>query len=103
MASWVQVTLWGENGTYKLSFQLVLGATASLALEPSPTVVVRAHIQVVIGGDALAQVRCSCPEVGERRLGARMGFGTPAALKVVFALHVILQTPQFSYMGVESG
>lgn len=65
MTSWVQVTRWGENGTYKLSFQLVLGATASLSLEPSPTVVVRAHIQVIIGRDALAQVRCSCPEVGE--------------------------------------
>lgn len=59
------MTFWGEKGTYKLSFQLVLGAAASLALQPSPAVVVRANIQVVIGGDALAQVRCSRPEVGE--------------------------------------
>lgn len=96
-------SLWGENATYKLSFQLALGAMASLALDPSPAAVVRAHIQVIISGDALAQVRCSRPEVGKGRLGAWTGFGTPAALKVVFALHVILQTPQLSYMGVELG
>lgn len=99
MISWV----WAENGTYKLSFQHPLGAMGWLALEPSPTAIVRAHIQVIIGGDALAQVRCPRPEVGEGWLGARAAFGTAAALKVVLALHVILQTPQFSYTGGEIG
>lgn len=91
--------LWGENGTYKLPLQLALGAMARLALDLSPTAVVRAHVQVIVGGDALAQVRCSCPEVGEGRLRARMVFSAAAVLKVIFALHVILQTPQFSYIG----
>lgn len=93
----------GENGTYKLPLQLALGAAAWLALERSSTAVVGAHIQVIVGRDALAQVCRSCPEVGEGRLGARAVFGTAASLEFIFALHVIFQTPQVSCIGWKTG
>lgn len=84
------------NQTYKLPLQLAL-ATGRLALDHSHRAVVRAHVQVVIRRDALAEVGSSRPEVGKRRLGARAGLGAPAALGLIFTLHVILQTPQLTW------
>lgn len=69
---------------------------ARLALKRGPRAKVGAKVEVVIGGDALAQVGGSRSEVGEGRAGAKAGLGWAAARRLVFTLHVILQTPQVS-------
>lgn len=86
-----------RDQTHKLSLQLALTAAGRLALDYIPGAVVRAHVQVVVCRDALAEVGGSRPEVGKGRLGARAGLGAPTVLLLVFALHVILQTPQLPW------
>lgn len=86
-----------RDQTYKLPLQLALIATGWFALNCSPRAVVRAHVQVVICGDALAEIGSSRPEVRKGRLGARAGLGAPTMPWLFFTLHVILQTPQLPW------
>lgn len=67
-----------------------------LALSCGSGAEVRAEVQVVVGRDALAQIGGSRSQVGKGRVGPRAGFGRAATHWLVFALHVILQTPQIS-------
>lgn len=81
-----------KNQTYKLPLQLAL--TGGFGLGCTPRAVVQAHVQVVVRRDALAEVGGPSAEVGKGRLGAWAGLGAPSMIRLIFTLHVILQTPQ---------